>query len=405
MRTLFLAVLLCYTCLFNAVVAAPGNTVPITIQIRVKGEVYEASRFAEGVDPATGLPINMKVPYNASVAIYCPTITRKDASDYRYYWEMDGSISDSSGWQSAQNFSKILVPGKEVVYFGSVNAWDSHLTFAVCNTRLGCEETMTTFSYYAAAPFYQTTWFKVLMVMLEVLVIGGIIGLIIRFRYKRKQKLQELTNRASQMELKALRSQMNPHFLFNSLSSIQNLVNQGQSEEANLYLSNYANLMRKILDHSEAAFISLADELEAVRLYLELEVLRFDFDYAFEVPESLDVDAVEIPPMLLQPYVENAVMHGLLAKEMPGKLRIILTQRDQHIVCTIEDNGIGRKKAMELKQGKTHQKSHGMRLNEERLQLLNEKGAGSFKVEVEDLFDESKVAAGTRVTIFIPIAV
>src|SRR6476619_5515336 len=152
------------------------------------------------------------------------------------------------------------------------------------------------------------------------------------------------------MEMQALRAQMNPHFIFNSLNSINRFILQNNKAEATEYLTKFSKLIRMILNCSANATVSLAEDLEALQLYLELECLRFDNEFIYKItcdPE-LDTDFIRVPPMLLQPFVENAIWHGLMNKEGEGHLWININQEDSALICTITDDGIGRKKAAEL---------------------------------------------------------
>ena len=211
----------------------------------------------------------------------------------------------------------------------------------------------------------------------------------------------------SKVELKALRSQMNPHFVFNSLNSIQHYIFNSKSDEAVKYLNKFAKLMRVILNNSDKPTVAIEDDLEALKLYLELEQMRFEdkFDYRIEIEGNVDLDYDIMPPMLLQPYVENAILHGLTPKKEKGLLVIGIRMEGQFIVCTITDNGIGRKKAAEIKRtmpGSKH-KSMGMKITEERLRILNDISLSQHSVKITDLEDDEGKAAGTRVEIYVPI--
>lgn len=216
------------------------------------------------------------------------------------------------------------------------------------------------------------------------------------------QKVQMATN-----ELKALRAQMNPHFVFNSLNSIQNFIMSSDGEEAVKYLSKFAKLMRTILNNSERATVTIREEIHALQLYLELEVLRFEnkFDYTIEIDPGIDQDFYEIPTMLIQPYVENAIIHGLMPKPSKGHLLIKIDMDKTHIICTVIDTGIGRKRSMQLKEksGKKEHVSMGMRITRDRLAVLNNIHNSNLSVNITDLVTEEKEPQGTKIEIFIPI--
>ncbi|HYE54107.1 MAG TPA: two-component regulator propeller domain-containing protein, partial [Chitinophagaceae bacterium] len=225
---------------------------------------------------------------------------------------------------------------------------------------------------YIRPPFWQTWWFRLLMVV----VAAGAIAAVIKLRERRiirEQRMQsEFREHTMALEMKVLRSQMNPHFIFNSLNSIRLFVLQNKNEDAEKYLVQFSRLMRLILDNSRHEWVSLQSELQLLRLYLELEQLRFDhkFDFHLDIDEELDAEQVFIPPMTLQPYVENAILHGLRHKHGRGNIWIRAYRQQQSLQCVVEDDGVGRARSQQLKQpGATH-KSMGTRVTEERLQLL-----------------------------------
>ena len=247
-------------------------------------------------------------------------------------------------------------------------------------------------------PFWQKGWFILLLVAGVLAIIYGI------FRYRTQEIEKEYKHQLVDSELRALRSQMNPHFIFNSLNSIQYFILKKQPQEAYTYLSKFASLMRKILQNSRLKYISISDETEWLELYLEMEKLRMDnnLDFVIDTGNIEDVENTHIPTMLIQPYVENSIIHGLLSKENDRRIRIDFNKRDDHIVCVVEDNGIGREasKALNEKRVRKHD-SAGMALTKTRLKILSE-GKGDFDVQIEDLTD-AKGPSGTKVTIFIPL--
>ena len=155
--------------------------------------------------------------------------------------------------------------------------------------------------------------------------------------------------------IKSLRTQMNPHFIFNALNSVNNFIAKNDEKAANKFLSEFSQLMRKVLDYSQKDFISFEEELELNQLYLKLEHFRFrdKFDYQFENNIEQAVYDLEVPPMLIQPFIENAVWHGLRYKEVHGKLNVAIDQVKNNIVVSIKDDGIGRKKIKKLKNNKS----------------------------------------------------
>ena len=207
--------------------------------------------------------------------------------------------------------------------------------------------------------------------------------------------------------MQALRSQMNPHFLFNCLNSIKSYITQNDKNKALNYLNKFAQLIRLILENSKSHSIRLQQELKALQLYIQLERTRFSntFDYEIQVGEDVNPDFVEIPPLILQPYVENAIWHGLMHKQNgPGFLKIAIDRHGDLLHFVIEDNGIGRQAAQRIKSRDTSKhRSLGMEITSDRLQA-NGKPVGPQKLlEVIDLYDEQQEACGTRVIIRLEV--
>jgi ligand-binding sensor domain-containing protein/putative methionine-R-sulfoxide reductase with GAF domain len=235
---------------------------------------------------------------------------------------------------------------------------------------------------------------------------------IIRVRAEEEKKeaqniLMSTQQKMTEVEMQALRAQMNPHFIFNCLNSINRYIVKSDQTTASLYLTKFAKLIRLILDNSNNKNVTLTNELEALKLYIEMEALRFDkkFSYEIKVEGNLGPDTIELPPLIIQPYVENAIWHGLLHKDNNGHLSIRLSMNgDSMLQCIIEDNGVGRDKAKELK-SKTaiSRKSLGMQLTENRLSLLNKHAELNASIEILDLMNGNNEAAGTRVILKIPV--
>ncbi len=225
-------------------------------------------------------------------------------------------------------------------------------------------------------------------------------------KLRSKQRLEAMNHRISDLTQKNLRTQMNPHFIFNTLNSIQYYVFQNDRMASNDYMTKFAKLIRKTLENSEHPAIPIDEEIEALELYLELESLRFKkkFDWKIEIDEEIDTYMYKIPTMLIQPYVENAIGHGLMNKAGKGSIHVSLKLDQKCILCTIEDNGIGRKKAMQIKNSKNEShRSLGTSITESRLKLVNSLYGKNMKVDYTDMVDDKGKASGTRVVICIPI--
>ena len=206
--------------------------------------------------------------------------------------------------------------------------------------------------------------------------------------------------------MKALRAQMNPHFLYNSLNSIRLFVLQNDSDNADRYLVKFAQLMRLILENSRQEWVTLASELEQLTLYLELEQLRFDhkFDFTINIDPAIAIENVSIPPMIIQPYIENSILHGIAHKKERGHIWVTIKWDNEGLECAVEDNGVGRQKAGELK-SKTvsSHKSMGLKVTQERLQLINERDGKTTKITVIDRVDAQHKPTGTCVVVQLPI--
>ncbi|WP_367392402.1 histidine kinase [Lewinella sp. LCG006] len=216
--------------------------------------------------------------------------------------------------------------------------------------------------------------------------------------------LQRLQNRRLRAEMSAFRAQINPHFISNSLNAIEHLVNQGERRQASKYLVHFSRLTRQILNSAVDSIVSLEQELKTLKHFLMLEQLRFSdkLSFSIECEETLDKSTIAIPAMILQPYVENAIWHGIKPKEEGGTISILITKEQNVLVCIIEDNGIGRE-AAQLRKVNAHlqQKSRGMDITRQRLKAL-----GSVKgpaLQIEDKKDHQGHACGTKITLRLPL--
>jgi tetratricopeptide (TPR) repeat protein len=247
-------------------------------------------------------------------------------------------------------------------------------------------------------------------IMLGIVLISILIAVVVYLFFKRYQarqfiKNQQIEHDRLELENRLLRVQMNPHFIFNSLNSIQNFVAHNETGSAEIYLAKFASLIRSILQSSVQSIISLEEEIKILRLYLELEKLRFNnkFDFNIHIEDSVDEEFMEVPPMLIQPFVENSIKHGIAHRQDDkGLIYIDIRYVDKFLYCTVTDNGVGRKKASELKQHVPGYKSMGMQLTSDRLKLLKQQLNLDIRVDFEDLYDENQNAIGTKVNIRIP---
>lgn len=234
---------------------------------------------------------------------------------------------------------------------------------------------------------------------------------------EQKRELEESLNYTKQLQeaLKedldhymqaALRKQMNPHFIFNALNSIQSFILQNDKLSANIYLAKFADLMRKVLTNSESHLIPLEKEIEVLKLYIELEEQRFDnkFNCTWNIDPTINQSTHLVPPLILQPYIENAIWHGLLHKNGERNLMIRISKKDQILICSVEDNGIGRMATMEINKKRSDHKSLGTKITQKRIDLINSLDQSKINIQYVDLFDPNGVASGTKVELSIPAA-
>ena len=226
---------------------------------------------------------------------------------------------------------------------------------------------------------------------------------------KQQARIEALQNKQKAIEtrLQSLRLQMNPHFLFNALNSVQQMILANEEMVATRYLSKFSKLLRTILVHSDKEFVTLKEELEILHLYIDLESMRFkdSFNYTIECDDNIDTDEIRLPTLLIQPFVENAIWHGLMHKEGERLLQVKFSEHEDSIHCIVEDNGIGREKSRNAKlatgQGKQHT-SKGIQVSLERLEAMGNGNGGKGSLEIIDLKDENGKAGGTRVKIVFP---
>jgi len=233
-----------------------------------------------------------------------------------------------------------------------------------------------------------------------------LVGVLVFNRYKLKQSNDRnlLEKNIVQTENQLLRAQMNPHFIFNSLNSIQGFVADNKTNLGQEYLADFAKLMRAILENSTKEMISLSGELEVLSIYLKLEQLRFEgkFEYTINSDAVEEADLIEIPPMIIQPFVENAILHGVMNKPDIGHISILVREADDQLICEVTDDGIGREASAKLGKNNKH-KSIGLEVTQNRIALLSKETGIEGGVEVNDLIDDTGQVCGTSVVVTLPI--
>lgn len=256
--------------------------------------------------------------------------------------------------------------------------------------------------------WYQTLMFKLSLILIIIVTIYASIrhrSKIILQKREQRRKINELEIQMNQLKQKTLQLQMNPHVIFNTLNSIQQYIINNDIDNAVHYLSSFSKLMRRILNNSNERYIALSDELDAIHLYLELESMRLGnrFSYDIKIDDDIDDKNIEVAPLIIQPFVENAIIHGLVPKKTDCRLMLSFSKvAVNKILCVVEDNGVGRRysERKKIEAGGAH-KSYGMSITKRRLEMLGQLSNDDFSVEIIDLYDDRGDPAGTRVNITI----
>lgn len=277
-------------------------------------------------------------------------------------------------------------------------------TFKMKTVYRNVESEERTFPFTIRPPFWETGWFFTLCVLLIV----GVTFLIFYLRYRslRKKKETELQHRKMHLDileakLGTIRSQMNPHFIFNALNSIQALVLEENVSQSYDYIEMFGSLVRKTLNYSETDFIDLQDEINFLEIYLKLESLRFKKDFDYTITNDVE-DHVLVPTLLVQPFLENAIHHGLLHKKGKKTLQVRFFEHKDTINCTVNDNGVGRAASKLINAKRLQAESFSLKAIKSRMSLMNQQEGKGFGYAIEDLFDDDGNAAGTRITIHFP---
>lgn len=362
---------------------------PYILHLRVLNQPVEPALYSSGK-----LELNHKQNF-FSITFSGKAYTMSQETRFRYRLKGFDNWTETNGDRLA-NYTNVP-PGKYLFQLQAAN-----------NEGIWNEELME-LQISIARPWWLSWWFR----LGSVIALATLTWWIYRYRVEQIRKKEQLRSqyekKLANVEMSALLAQMNPHFLFNSLNSIDSYIIKNESGKASEYLNNFARLMRLILQNSRSNYISLKDELETLDLYLQMESLRFAgrFEYEIKLAPGLDTSSILIPPMLIQPYVENAIWHGLMHKKdgMRGKVELIISRNENNLFCAIMDNGIGREMAETIRtQHSGHRKrSMGMQITRDRMEMINKLYNTNTSMQIIDLHDEQGKAAGTRVELVIPI--
>ncbi|MEM1319985.1 MAG: two-component regulator propeller domain-containing protein [Bacteroidota bacterium] len=366
-------------------------------QINLFYESLETTPYAEWALPWGGLRPGMTLPHGQNhLGFNFIGINYSNPEAVRYQWRMKGL---EEGWSPLSN-------QRNVTYSNIPPGDYTFLLRAYNEDGFGTAPPLQV-SFAIRPPLWETWWFQLtaglLLVLLTTALLRARINRIKR-RAKREREQLELEKKLLQLEQKALQLQMNPHFIFNALNSIQGLIGQQDHRKARYQLAKFSRLMRATLENSREGLISLEEEIETLRDYLALEQFSrgHSFDFDIQTAEGLDTELVQMPPMMIQPFVENAIIHGLGRRSEGGKIALRFTRNNGQLECSVTDNGIGRAAARQRKSQQEQQhKSMALQVTQERLDLLGG-GAGKRKsLEIIDL-QENGEAKGTKVLLRLP---
>ena len=340
---------------------------------------------------------SMELSYEENLLTFSFTIPDAfDQNDFYFFTQLEGLEKEWMPSQRAKVSYAGLPPGK---YTLKIRAKDGLGNW--CSTEHRIEIIIN-------PPFWKTVWFLSLIFILIAIVVAAGLRLRITTVKRREVEKNRFREQMAELENQALRSQMNPHFIFNCLNSINGFIVGNNPDEASRFVTKFSRLIRLILDNSKEPFVSLEQELAALKIYIELEKMRFasGFDSQIEISDTVNAADIYVPPMIFQPFVENSIWHGLLHKETPGKLQIHLEIDTDMLIVSIEDDGIGRAAAAELK-SKTalKSKSYGLAITRQRIMNFNKGELFDIAaaVEVEDKFDDQNRASGTRIILRLAI--
>jgi hypothetical protein len=338
---------------------------------------------------------DLRIPYrDKHVRFEFVGISYRSVSDIVYRYRMLGL--DSAWQETKETFLEypILPSGKYVFQLQATN-------------KFGVKSDILSVRVEVATPWWQTVWFEALLIAAVLGIAWFLATLRIKRIHRHQEEKERLNQRMAELENTALQAQMNPHFIFNCLNSIQQYVFDHDIPATNKYLTGFARLIRATLQNSSQTFISLSDEIDYLSTYLSLEKLRFKdrMEYTIEVDPAIEKDIFLIPPMLIQPFVENSMRHGLRHKTHgQGYIHLRFGISAGKLLVIVEDNGIGRSKAATYKTREhIEYQSKGMSLTVDRMRMMNAKFGDDITIEVDDLEAGEGLPAGTRVTLHFPL--
>lgn len=386
------------TCINTALLASQtAHLAPLIslgkVQINLQDQNWSGLGFA--VNGITGLAENLVLSYKQNhLTFYFKAISTTYPEAVQYQYMLEGFDDD---W-------KALTTNDFATY--SNLPYRSFTFYVKALSREGIWSDPVSYSFRIRPPFWLTWWF----IALELIVFFGVVGWFVYNRRRilksrREKEWFEIRSKMLALEQQSLNSSMNRHFIFNALNSIQYYINRQDRLAANRYLSDFAKLIRKNLDSSQDNLTSLRDEIERLELYLKLEHMRFKdkFEYRINIDPALNLDLIKVPAMLVQPFLENSIWHGLLPRESQGYVQIDIISKNGHVEFMITDNGVGIDNSLKNKAGTDSHISKGMEITQNRIDLIKKTTGktvelrGPYQISADD-----PRAGGTRVEIILP---
>lgn len=333
-----------------------------------------------------------------SIFVFYDVIDFSDKKDIQFAWKMEGY---TNGWVEMPTFN---LDDSQIAMLQNIETGKYLLQVKVRIGKKEWRKQMAEMIIIVTPPFWQTWWFWTAIIFSLI----SLIYLIVKFRV-RTVRNQERIKAAYEKELveleaKTLRAQMNPHFIFNCLNSIKALIQENENEKGVIYLTTFSKLIRTLFNNADKKEITLHDEIETCKLYLQLEAMRFanKLSYAVVIDENVDLKSMEVPALVIQPFIENAIWHGIIPKEKGGTVQLNVMKENDAVTIMVEDDGIGRVASQQNKPASslTHQ-SKGVTLTQSRLELDNLLRQRKAQIEIIDKEDETGMSAGTKIIITI----
>lgn len=355
--------------------------------LKINGEAFSLKNLTDA---------GLKLPYYKNdLEIGILGISLKNSQKNKYQIKLEGGRDEWS------------VPTSQRVFaFNNLSPGEYTFSFKGSNNDLVWSSTPLNIPIYIRPPFWTTWWFYALTILITGV---GVVYYVKRREQQLKEKEREqgrISKMIAELETRALRAQMNPHFIFNSLNAIQESIITEQVDVAYSYLQKFSRLLRNVLDSSSKSYIKIEKEVEILNLYLELESLRFDDQFEYQISMDNPKDEIEelyIPSLMVQPFVENAIWHGLMQKKGARKVNVHFTSDAESVKCSIKDNGIGRVAAQKISRKKRRKhNSMALQLIKDRLELIKQQNEKATSIRIIDLYDDRLQAIGTEVNIKVP---